>query len=118
MLKQCPDEKHPEHRVRVEDCNCAIHPGGPLIINTIQDVLGIEPVGDGHGHGKIDMDHPTAETWYACCLMRLLLLTWFFSISLSFVFYSTLFFISPSSPLLLSYLSFSRPFYFSQGHPS
>lgn len=63
MLKYSADPKAPQHRVRAADCNCAVHPGGPLIINTIQNVLGIEQVGDGHGGGEIDPAGPTAETW-------------------------------------------------------
>lgn len=63
MLKYSPDPNAPQHRVSAKDCNCAIHPGGPLIINTIQNVLGIDQVGDGHGGGDIDSDAPTAESW-------------------------------------------------------
>jgi len=63
MLRNAPDNEDGRMRVSIRDCNCAIHPGGPLIVNTIQDVLGLDPVADGHGNGKIDMDAPTAETW-------------------------------------------------------
>jgi predicted naringenin-chalcone synthase len=63
MLRYAPDAKHPRHRVDAKDCNCAIHPGGPLILNTIQNVLGIEQVGDGHGGGEMDPHAPTLEAW-------------------------------------------------------
>lgn len=34
-----------------------------MIVNTIQDVLSIPQVGDGHGGGEIDPSSPAAETW-------------------------------------------------------
>uniref|UniRef100_A0A146M304 Putative polyketide synthase 1 n=1 Tax=Lygus hesperus TaxID=30085 RepID=A0A146M304_LYGHE len=59
MLKYCPDEKHSQHRVGMRDCNLAIHPGGPLIINTIQNVLDIKTNAANH----YDKDAPSYETW-------------------------------------------------------
>jgi predicted naringenin-chalcone synthase/acyl-CoA synthetase (AMP-forming)/AMP-acid ligase II/uncharacterized protein YkuJ len=60
MLQYTPDPKNKKHRIAAVDCNLAIHPGGPLIINTIQGGFGLPSIDDS---SVVPYSHPVAETW-------------------------------------------------------
>jgi len=60
LLQYTPDYKNLGHAINPIDCNLAIHPGGPLIINTIQGGFDLPPIQDS---AEISYSHPVAETW-------------------------------------------------------
>lgn len=61
MLRHVADPAHPNHRITAKDCNLALHPGGPLILNSIQKMMGLSEI--SNGADLKDYSHPCSEAW-------------------------------------------------------